>query len=469
MQTIRCDGVTRRDVLRVGALTALGLTLPELLRLRAAAADASKGQRGPRAKSCILIWLDGGPSHLETFDLKPEAPAEVRGPFAPISTSLPGVQICELLPRTAKQMNRIALVRSVTSPLGEHNFGTHYLLTGYKPTPVLEYPSYGSVLASVRGQRGDLPAHVAVPNFSVGGAKFSGAGFLPATCRPFSVGGDPARPEFTVRDLAPFSEVTPERLERRREFLAELDRFSAGIEESAGVVGSLRDPKSGNGKAHARQPRAPRDAQFEQAYRLVTSPQAKRAFDLSAEKPEVRDRYGHRTVGQCCLLARRLAERGVPFVTVNNVGWDTHQRLYTSLKEGYTGAKVPVGLVPSLDNGLAALLDDLHDRGLLDETLVCVMGEFGRTPKLNTSAGRDHWPRVFSVLLAGGGVRGGQVIGSSDAVGENPKDDPVTPADLAATIYTLLGVDPALELHTADGRPVRVSQEGTVIKRLLSS
>ncbi len=455
MQTTRCDGVTRRDALRVGALTALGLTLPELLRRRAAAAEVSKGESRPQAKSCILIWLDGGPSHLETFDLKPDAPAEVRGPFEPISTSLAGVQICELFPRTARLMDRIAIVRSVTSPLGEHNFGTHYLLTGYKPTPVLEYPSYGSVLASVRGEQGDLPAHVAVPNFAIGGGKFSGAGFLPATCRPFSVGGDPARPEFTVRDLQPFPEVTPERLERRRDFLAELDRFSSGVEEAA---------TRGDG---AGEPRAPRDPQFEQAYRLVTSPQAKRAFDLSAEKPEVRDRYGHRTVGQSCLLARRLVERGVPFVTVNNVGWDTHQKLYTSLKEGYTGAKVPVGLVPSLDNGLAALLDDLHDRGLLDDTLVCVMGEFGRTPKLNTAGGRDHWPRVFSVLLAGGGIRGGQVIGSSDAVGENPKDNPVTPADLAATIYTLLGVDLTLELRTADGRPVRVNQDGTAIKGLI--
>jgi hypothetical protein len=294
-----------------------------------------------------------------------------------------------------------------------------------------------------------------VPSFAVGGAKFTGAGFLPATCRPFSVGGDPARPEFAVRDLQPFPEVTPERLERRRDFLADLDRFAAGVEEAAKAEESAQGP------------RAPRDPQFEQAYRLVASPQAKRAFDLSAEKPEVRERYGHRTVGQSCLLARRLVERGVPFVTVNNAGWDTHQRLYTSLKEGYTGAKVPVGLVPSLDNGLAALLDDLHDRGLLNETLVCVMGEFGRTPKLNTLAGRDHWPRVFSVLLAGGGVRGGQVIGSSDAVGENPKDNPVTPADLSATIYTLLGVDPTFELRTADGRPVRVNQDGTVIKPLI--
>jgi uncharacterized protein (DUF1501 family) len=244
-----------------------------------------------------------------------------------------------------------------------------------------------------------------------------------------------------------FPEVTAERLRRRRDFLSDLDRFASGVEEAAAESTAASDPE------------------FEQAYRLVTSPEAKRAFDLSAEKPEVRGHYGPRTIGQSCLLARRLVERGVPFVTVNNVGWDTHAQLYTRLKEGYTGAKVPVGLVPSLDTALAALVGDLHQRGLLDETLVCVMGEFGRTPKLNTSGGRDHWPRVFSVLLAGGGIRGGQVIGSSDAMGENPKDDVVTPADLAATVYTLLGVDPAHELRTSDGRPVRVS-DGAVIKRL---
>jgi hypothetical protein len=386
---------------------------------------------------------------LETFDLKPDAPAEVRGPFAPIATALPGVQICELMPRTARLMERVALVRSVTSPLGEHNFGAHYLLTGYKPTPVVEYPSYGSVLAAVREERRVLPAHVAVPNHNIGGSRFSGGGFLPPTCRPFAVGGDPGRAEFAVRDLELFPEVTAGRLRRRRDFLADLDRFAAGVE------------------AAARQGESPAsDPEFEQAYRLATSPEAKAAFDLSAEKAEVRSRYGYRTVGQSCLLARRLVERGVPFVTVNNVGWDTHQQLYTRLKEGYTGAKVPVGLVPSLDTALAALIEDLQDRGLLDETLICVMGEFGRTPKLNTSGGRDHWPRVFSVLLAGGGVRGGQVIGSSDAVGENPKDDPVTPADLAATIYTLLGVDPAHELRTPDGRPVRVNDGGAVIKGL---
>ncbi|MGH7129883.1 MAG: DUF1501 domain-containing protein, partial [Planctomycetaceae bacterium] len=240
--------------------------------------------------------------------------------------------------------------------------------------------------------------------------------------------------------------VTTDRLARRREFVTALDRLSRTVERSGST---------------------PSDPHFEQAYRLITSPEAKRAFDLDEEPASVRNRYGRKTVGQSTLLARRLIERGVPFVTVNHRGWDTHADAYTRLKEGYTGAKVPVGLVPSLDLALSALLDDLKDRSLLDETLIVVMGEFGRTPKLNTQGGRDHWPRVFSVLLAGGGVVGGQVIGASDAVGESPADRPVTPADLAATIYTLLGIDPQLELHTSDGRPVRLTYDGKLIEELL--
>lgn len=461
MAYLRCDGVNRRDFVRVGGLTALGLSLPQALRLRASAAQPHNsppqpsGDSTPRAKNCILIWLDGGPSHLETFDLKPEAPVEVRGPFAAIDTAVSGVQICELMPETARRLDQAAIIRSLTSPLGEHNFGAHYLLTGYKPTPVVEYPTYGCVLARVRESRGVLPPHVAVPEFGVGGAKFSGNGYLPAEYRPFSLGGDPAKPDFSVRDLDYFPEVTKERLRRRRDFLQALDGFQRAVD------GEVAQEQTG------KMPVPTVDPQFEQAYRLITSPQAKRAFDLTEEKPADRARYGPRTIGQSCLLARRLVERGVPFVTVNYAGWDTHDNLYTRLKEGYTGAQVPVGLIPSLDLALAALLDDLGGRGLLEETLVIVMGEFGRTPKLNTAGGRDHWPRVFSVLLAGGGVPGGIVIGSSDATAEGPKDRPVTPADLACTIYTLLGIDPALELHTADGRPVRVNAEGVAVREIV--
>jgi hypothetical protein len=437
----RCDGITRRDILRVGGLTAFGLGLADILALRSLSADKDTSAATiTKAKRCILIWLDGGPSHLETFDPKPDAPAEVRGPLKSIATSVSGVRISECLPQVAKRMNKMAIVRSMTSPLGEHNFGTHYLLSGFKPTPVIEYPSFHAVGSHLRGKVDVLPTNIAVPNYRVGGAKFSGAGFLPGAARPFSVGGDPAKPNFRVRDLDFFQGVDVARLSRRRRFVQRLDRFSQAIEASDA---------------------APSDPQFEQAYRLVTSPKAKNAFNLQDEPAKIRQRYGSRTVGQCCLLARRLVERGVPFVTVNHRGWDTHNNLVTRLKEGYTGAKVPVGLIPSLDLALSALVDDLDERGLLDETLIVVMGEFGRTPKLNTAGGRDHWPRVFSALLCGGGVRGGQVIGASDAVGERPKDRPVTPSDLVCTIYTLLGIDPAHELKTADGRPVRITPVGS--------
>ncbi len=444
----RCDGVTRRDVLRVGGLTSLGLGLSDILAMRRLTAAESTNASLPlgRARSCVVIWLDGGPSHLETFDLKPNAPTEVRGPFEPISTAVPGAQICEFMPNTARLLNHVGVIRSMTSPLGEHNFGTHYLLTGYKPTPVVEYAHYGSVLAQVRPTKGVLPDNIAVPNFRVGGSKLSGNGYLPAATRPFSVGGDPARPDFQVRDLDFFNGMDLERINRRRDYLQKLDQFSRQVESSSD---------------------APSDPEFEQAYRLITSKDAKEAFDLSKEPQETRQRYGHKTVGQSCLLARRLIERGVPFVTVTNRGWDTHQDLVTRLKDGYTGAKKPVGLIPSLDLGFSALIEDLDERGMLDETLIVVMGEFGRTPKLNTSGGRDHWPRVFSVAMAGGGLRGGQIVGTSDSVGESPQDRPVTPADLARTIYTLLGIDPDLELHTADGRPVQVNQGGSVISELV--
>jgi hypothetical protein len=296
------------------------------------------------------------------------------------------------------------------------------------------------VVANVRGGTHTLPPNIAIPEFRATG----GAGFLGTGYQPFATGGDPSKPDFRVRDLDAFPGITPDRLGRRREFLREFDRGQARLDEAP-----------------------PADPVFEQAYRLVTTPAAKRAFDLSEEKPATRTRYGPRTIGQSCLLARRLVERGVPFVTVQNTGWDTHGDLVLQLRDGYSGAKVGVGLVPSFDLAFSALIGDLDDRGLLDETLVIAMGEFGRTPKLNTRGGRDHWPRVFSVVVAGAGIPGGQVIGASDRVGESPSDNPVTPADLACSIYSLLGIDPKHELHTSDGRPVAVNQGGSVIRQLL--
>lgn len=433
---LRCDGVSRRDVLRIGASGFLGLGLLPMLP------PASAQQKiAPKAKSCILIWLDGGPSHLETFDLKPDAPAEVRGPFQPIATNVPGIQISELLPRTATITDKLAIVRSLTSPLGEHGLANHYLLTGYKPSPVLQYPSYGSVVSHLQNERPVLPPYIAIPESRA----TAGAGFLGAAHEAFATGGDPAKADFRVRDLNFFPEVTEERIQRRREYLREFDAAQAKVEQ--------RDSTA--------------DASFEQAFRIVTSREAKQAFDLNAESAEVRGKYGPRMLGQSCLLARRLVERRVPFVSVLNTGWDTHDGLTLQLRDGYSGAKVGVGLVPTFDLAFSALVEDLQERGLLDETLVIAMGEFGRTPKLNNRAGRDHWPRVFSAVLAGGGVRGGQVIGSSDRVGESPADNPVTPADLARTIYTLLGIDPDRELHTSDGRPVQINQGGKLIRELV--
>ncbi|MCH1495251.1 MAG: DUF1501 domain-containing protein, partial [Rubripirellula sp.] len=459
----------------------------------------SNGGR-PSAKSCILIWLDGGPSHLETFDPKPEAPREVRGPLGAISTTVPGVRLGECLPKTAQVMDQVALIRSVTSPLGEHQFGTHYMMTGYQPTPVLDYPAFGAVVSHTQTAPSVLPKNIAVPQFQVGGAGMTGGGFLPLHHQPFSVGADPAKPDFQVSDLDFYPGLGRERVDRRMAFVQSMNRMRDIRLQGQGLQGQglqgqglhgqvLQDHASRGDKRHASQladplktPRATShlgdsvdgsqnpgiDPDLRKAYDLMTSRDAQAAFEIQRESDAVRQAYGHKTVGQCCLLARRLVERGVPFVTVNHKGWDTHNQLVTRLKDGFAGARTPVGLIPSLDQALNALIVDLGQRGMLDETLVVVMGEFGRTPKLNTAGGRDHWPRVFSVLMAGGGTQGGQVVGSSDPIGESPADRPVTPSDLAATIYSRLGIDPSTEIHTPDGRPVRLTPDGAeVISELI--
>ena len=309
-------------------------------------------------------------------------------------------------------------------------------MTGYQPSPALQYPTLGAVVAQSRGQDGILPPNIAVPTFS---DNVSGNGFLPPATAPFSVGGNPDRADFTVRDLDFYQGLNLHRLDRRRQIVNALDAFSRANDAAA--------PES--------------DPDRERAYRLIASADAKAAFELSAEPENVRRQYGRgggNGIGQSCLLARRLVERGVPFVTVNSAGWDTHRNII-QLKQRYPSDRS--AHLPSLDRALSSLVEDLSDRGMLDETLVVVMGEFGRTPKINPAGGRDHWPNVFSVALAGGGVRGGQVVGSSDSLGELPKEKPVTPSDLAATIYSLLGIDPAHELWTDDGRPVRAAPDGT--------
>ena len=428
MPETRCDGVTRRHALKLGSLAFLGITLPEWQRLKAAQA---------KARSCIFIWLDGGPSHLDTFDLKPDAPSEVRGTFKSIPTTIPGVHVCEHLPSIAKHMKKIALVRTLTSVIGEHDQAGTYLNTGYKPTPSLQYPSFGSVVSRTQGESGALPPYIGVPQTR----PYMGAGYLPGAFSPFIAGGDPARGGVKVRDLDFPIGLTEERMRTRQAMVQTLDSFQRGLEDNP----QARD----------------RDSFFEQAYRLVTSPKAKEAFDLAKESAATREQYGPK-IGNSCLLARRLIEAGAKFVTVMDPGWDTHQQIAYNLTYGFPGK------LPGLDRALSSLLEDLEQRGLLETTLVVVMGEFGRTPKINPGGGRDHWPGANSLLLAGGGILGGQVIGKTDPMGELPVESPVSPEDFARTLYTLLGVDPDQTFKTADGRPIKLVDGGRFMRELIA-
>jgi len=432
----RCDGVARRDFLRLGCLSTLGLSLAGFLRLQAQSPIPTA-----HARSCILLWLDGGPSHIDTFDPKPDAPVEVRSPFASIPTSIAGVHLCEHLPRTAQQMRHIALIRSLTHELGNHDTGTRFLLTGHRPTPALDHPSLGSIVAwHARQSAPLLPPYIAIPGDAVGGqSNAARSGFLPGAFNPFNAGANPGQ----VPDLSLPENVSFSRSDRRREMLARLDEF-ASLPES--------DPAVRN-----------RDAFYDQAYRLIASPEARNAFALDSESAATRNAYGPGRLGTGCLLARRLVEAGSRFVTVVDPGWDTHGQIARELPDSrFPGS----GKIPALDRAYSALLSDLHQRGLLDSTLVVLMGEFGRTPKLNAAGGRDHWPRAGFVALAGGGVQGGRVIGATNSFGESPVERPVSPQDLAFTLLTLLGVHPATEIVTPSGRPVRILSEGRFIHEL---
>ena len=465
MTTLRCDGIARRNFIRVGGLTALGLGMGNFFQLKRSMAAKSLSTKEPKAKSCILIWLDGGASHLDTFDPKPGAPPEIRGPFDSAPTKLTGVRISEHLPLTAKIMDKLALIRSITSPFGVHNFAVQYLMTGYKPTPALEYPTMGSVVAHMQTETSMLPSNITIPDLISRDGAALGNGFLPNSTKHFSLGSDPGKSNYKVRDLDFYRGLDISRLNRRRTIVNALNEY-----------GKLKSKAKG-----------PIDPDLERAYNLIASAEDKAAFDITKEPKKVRERYtfdpranlpasrtrpssGGNNIGQQCLLARRLVERGVPFVTVNNTGWDNHLDLatYANRVPGNPGS-ASHSLIPGLDKALSALIGDLSDRSMLDETLVAVMTDFGRTPKINSTGGRDHWPNCFSIVMAGGGVQGGQVIGESDALGEFVKDRPITPGDLAATIYTLLGIDPEHELHTSEGRPIRVApQDSKVITELFS-
>ncbi len=438
-----CDGVSRRDFLQVGTLGAIGLGLPELMQARAAGlTDKSKDNR-----SCILIFNLGAPSQLDTFDMKPDAPAEIRGPFKPISTNVSGIQLSEILPKHAQIADKIALVRSCFHRgAAVHDAGWQIMQTGRLFSGGINTPHIGSALWYVRGPRGDLPSHVVLPEtMGRGGGNLpngQAGGFLGKAYDPFALMADPSKENFKVPDLLPPSSIPPARLERRR-------KLREAVEESMTAFESSENARL-------------MDEHFETAYRLMTSPQARDAFDLSKEPTSVREKYGMNRFGQCCLLARRLIEAGVRFVTINTfltvfdeITWDIHgSKPFTSIE----GMKNIVA--PMYDQAYAALIEDLSQRGLLGDTLVVNLAEFGRTPKVNPAGGRDHWPQCFTVGFAGGGVRGGQVVGASDPIGAVPAERPVEPPEVVATIFHSLGLDLETKLPGPAGRPFPIVDSG---------
>jgi uncharacterized protein (DUF1501 family) len=432
-RTSDCRGLSRRSFLRVGGLATLGLTLDAYLRVQSA-----QPARDRKSIQCILLWMQGGPSHHDTFDPKPDAPAEVRGEFKTIPTTLSGVHIAEHLPLLARQTDKYSIIRGHDPKNGSHGTADHLMMSGHKYNPALPFPCFGSVVAKQRGSKQGLLPFVQLGRFI--DRRFNGgiAGFLGDEFNAFEVPDDPSRPTFTVRDLS-VPDTRKATLQRRYAMLAEVDRFDRAAEDTSTAV-----------KA--------RDAFYEKAHGLITSPAAKRAFDLALEPAKMRERYGMTQFGQSCLLARRLVEAGVQFVTVTDGGWDTHQNNFKSLKD----RKLPV-----LDRAYSALLEDLNARGLLDSTLVVWFGDFGRTPKINPSAGRDHWASAGVACLGGGGVKMGEVVGATNKLGEFVIDSPVTPQDLAATIYTALGVPLNTWFKTADGRPIELCPEGKPVKQLI--
>lgn len=430
-----CEKFHRRDFIRVGVLSFMGLSLAKYYAL-ADATRAKGGQTNGTADSAVLIWLAGGPSHLDTWDLKPDAPLEIRGDFKPIETNVPGIRICEHMPNIARQMDKLCVVRSVTSPAAAHEIGTHYMLTGFLPLPGFAVPSYGAVASKLLGPRSALPPYISIQQ----PAEEMGAGFLGAALNPFYPGADPASPNFRVRDLDPPAGMTVEKLDRRRALREVVDA-------------AFRKHEQGSDRAKAV------DAFYQRAYDLISSSEARQAFDLSKEKDELRNAYGRHTFGQSLLLSRRLVEAGVRFVTVTLGGWDNHVGVFNALR---------YGLMPQFDQAFATFIRDMHDRGVLKRTLVIVMGEFGRTPIINKDAGRDHWPRVFSVLLAGGGVKGGLVVGASDARGMEPTSEPVKPEDLAATVYHCLGIDYTQSISSPEGVRITLARGGVHIRKAVA-
>jgi hypothetical protein len=428
-----CDGVQRRDFLKVGVLGGSALTLPGFLRL-AAAGEVKKA----KATSAIFINLQGGPTHMDTFDLKPDAPSEYRGEFNPIPTNVPGIQISEHLPKIAQVMDKFCLLRGITHTLAAHELGQQYVNTGNKPIPSLEFPGYGAVVSKELGGPEELPTFVAVPNSA------QKPGYLGVRYAALNTGNTPtAGQPYSVRGISLRNGLTVTEVERRSNLLGDLDTAFQGFEKDSQLLDGL-------------------DRFSEQAYSMITSKRAREAFDVSLESPSFAKPFGTTPFGQSCLLATRLVESGVRFVTLSNGGWDTHNDNWGRLKDR---------LLPPLDEGFSALLNGLEQKGLLESTAVFVTGEFGRTPKINSrgpAVGRDHYARCMFMLMAGGSIRGGQVVGESDDKAQGPVGHNWSPSDVAASFFHNLGIDHHKEYHTNTGRPVMIVRDGSVIPELFA-
>lgn len=425
---------SRRGFLHVGLLGGLGLSLPQFLSMEAKAQQKQYKTRDGVAKSVIQIFLPGGMAHQESWDPKPYAPTEYRGPFGTINTSIKGIKFSQNLKHTAKIADKMTIIRSMAHGEAAHERGTHNMFTGYKPSPALQYPAMGSVVAHELGPNNNLPPYVCVPSVP---NEFANSGYLSSAFGPFAIGSEPSRGDFKVRDLNMPGGVDDTRFNRRRSLLETVDHHFRTIEESD-ALDSM-------------------DAFYQHAYKLISSQKAREAFNLKAEPEAVQNRYGMNTPGQRMLLARRLVEAGTRFVSLTAGGWDHHDNIKNGIQ----------GQMPPVDQAIAALISDLDERGLLDSTLVMVTSEFGRTPKINGTGGRDHWPRVFSVGLAGGGIQRGLVHGSSDALGGEPEEDMVGIQDLATTVYNQLGITGDKELMAPGDRPIEIVDGGRILDEIL--
>jgi hypothetical protein len=425
---------SRRDFLYVGFLGGLGLSLDELFRLQARA-ETKPGGKEPPAKSLIHIFMPGGMAHQDTFDPKPFAPIEYRGEMGTVPTKIDGVFFNEFLPQTAQVANKLTLCRSMTHGEAAHERGTHNMFTGYRPSPALVYPSMGSVVSHEMGPRNNLPPYVCIPSQPT---TFAGTGYLSSAYAPFSLGSDPANPGFTVQDLALPGGVDDKRFTKRRTMLAAVNDYFRAREKA--------DPIEAM------------DTFYDRAYSLISSQKAREAFNINAEPAKIRDEYGRHAAGQRLLLARRLVAAGVRLVSLTYGSWDWH----STIKAGHAGQ------MPPFDQGFSTLIRDLDRNGLLDSTLVMISSEFGRSPKVNGTAGRDHWPKVFTVVLAGGGLKKGFVYGTSDATATEPENDPLTVEDLAMTLYHQLGIDGTKKLMAPGNRPIDIVREGAVRKDLIA-